>query len=125
MAQHFIGQDGDFTFGANTYSVLTWSGDEETKEIDTTSTGDGGFSTNITGVYHFAGTAEMCADSDALQITPLMAGQQGALQLEVGNTGKSFEGTANLTKASVKNPAEDKVTFSVSFVFTGEYTRPN
>lgn len=124
---NFNGQAGSVTYNMITHSVTDWKGDWETPEINTTSTGAGGFYTGITGPQKFSGTFKMFLDSSALATGNCIPGYgtQATLSLLIGNTAKAISGTANILKATIDNPAEDGVTYEVAYTMTGSFTVPS
>jgi hypothetical protein len=121
------GKNGRALSGGTAINITGWTFTETTDALDVTHSGSSGKRTFISGLTGGEGTVEFDFDDAALfTANPpnLNPGQQITLKLELGNSGKFYQFTAQLTRAELRNPVEGKVSGSASFVSSGAITRP-
>lgn len=123
----FYGVGGNATFGGQSnISVKTWKFKASAEALNTTSTGDGGYKTSITGPVGGEGSFTANVDSSSNEFLGglLTAGsQQTSCTLSLGSSPHSIGPmTCNITSWEVTNPAEETVTIEYNFVTTGSFT---
>jgi predicted secreted protein len=125
MAHSFLnGFSGNIQLGANNLDVTDWTLNVNAEAVDTTNTGDAGWESNILGAKNFDGSFKTFWDSTAVPTgaAGFTAGARGTLTLNVGNSGKSYVGTVQLTQVVIENPVKGAIAFNVTFKGSGALT---
>lgn len=124
MPSFINGFGGTFVFSAATLNVKKWELKGSGEAVDTTNVGDSGWESNILGAKSWEGSADASWDSAAVPTgaAGFLNGARGTLTLNVGGSGKSYAGTAQITEIGVGNDAKTDVTFTVSFKGSGPLT---
>jgi hypothetical protein len=118
MSHTFVnGFGGNVQLGSTNLDIDTWSLNVNGEAVDTTNTGDAGWESNILGAKSFDGNFKTYWDSAAIPTgaAGYTAGARATLTLNVGSTGKTYVGTAQLTKVTIENPVKGVVGFSCDF----------
>jgi hypothetical protein len=125
MSHTFInGFGGSLQLATNSLDVESWSLTVNGEALDTTNSGDAGWSSYILGARSWEGSCKTFWDSAAVPTGApgFTAGAQGTITLNVGSSGKSYTGTVQLTQVSIENAAKGVVTFGVNFKGSGPLT---
>ena len=124
MATFLNGFSGQIQLASGTLQVTDWTLNVNAEAVDTTNTGDAGWESNILGAKSFDGSFKTFWDSSAVPTGApgFTAGARGTLTLNVGNSGKSYVGTAQLTQVVVENPVKGAVAFNCTFKGSGAIT---
>lgn len=111
------GYGGDIVFASATLSVADWEMSISGEAVDTTNSGDSGWESNILGAKSFEGSAKTYWDQSAVPTgaAGFTAGARGTGTFKVGNSGKTYVGTIQLTNIKVANPVKGVVGFDISF----------
>lgn len=118
----FDGQDGNLDFGSNMgISVREWNITIDGEKLNTTSTGDGGFRTNIVGPIGAEGTLTANVDDDGAALYDLITpgGFFSTFTAHLGSSTHQIDFSANILSAEIKNPAEEVVTVDIKYCSTG------
>ena len=115
------GFGGSITFASASLDVESWSLNVSGEAVDTTNTGDAGWESNILGAKSFEGSCKTFWDSVAVPTgaAGFTAGARGTINLSVGNSGKSYSGTVQITQVTIENPVKGAVAFSFNFKGSG------
>lgn len=118
------GFGGSAVFAAYTLDVDSWSLTVSGEAVDTTNSGDGGWTSNILGAKSWEGSCKTYWDAAAVPTgaAGLLAGSRGTGTFLVGSSGKSYSGTLQITSISVENNVKGAVGFNLSFKGTGALT---
>lgn len=122
------GFGGAVKVGSNSYHVENWSLDHQCEILDTTTTGDSGWQTNIAGVKKGILTFKTFYDPT---VNPFLTpydfdpGNTATITLMIGSTGSTWVGTFRIGSAKFENPVKGVVTVEISGETTGALTLPS
>ena len=126
MAGHTFlnGFSGSIQLAVANLDVTDWTLNVNAEAVDTTNTGDAGWESNILGCKSFDGSFKTFWDSTTVPTgaAGFIAGARGTLTLNVGNSGKSYVGSVQLTQVVIENPVKGAVAFNCTFKGTGPLT---
>ena len=105
------GYGGSLTGPKGIVEVTQWKGSISTDKLDVTNMGSGGWKEYIAGLIGMDGSC-------TCQGTAIPARGLSAMSLE-SNGGPTFSGSVFVDKVDVNVPVDGKVTYDVSFSFTG------
>lgn len=105
------GYGGTFTGPTGIGEVTQWKGSITTDKLDATNMGSGGWKEYIPGLISFEGSA-------TTQGTAIPSRGLNAATLTT-NGGPTFTGSVFIDKVDVGVPVDGKVTYDISFAFTG------
>jgi len=108
------GYGGSLTGPTGISEVTQWKAAISTDKLDATNMGSGGWKEYIPGLIGMEGSC-------TCQGTAIPSRGLNAATLDTG-TGPSFTGSVFIDKVDVNVPVEGKVTYEVSFAFTGSIT---
>ena len=108
------GYSGSFTGPTGVSEVTQWKAAITTDKLDATNMGSGGWKEYIAGLIGMEGSAT--CQGTAIPSRGLAAGT-----LDTG-AGPVFSGSVFVDKVDVNVPVDGKVTYDVSFAFTGSIT---
>ena len=108
------GYGGSFSGPTGIVEVTQWKATISTDRLDATNMGSGGWKEYIPGLIG-------CEGSATCQGTAIPSRGLAAGTLDTG-TGPSFTGSVFVDKVDVNNPVDGKVTYDMSFAFTGSIT---
>ena len=132
MSTAYSGILGNVLSGATDMDVKEWSADVETADIDTTTTGDAGWSdsidrpTKISGSFDFfynPAKSPFRAVANLMPGAPRTSGTYPTLTLKTGG-GDQLSGTARITKLSKKGAVPEGIMYTASFTSKGIWTVP-
>lgn len=128
MATYANGFGGSVTVASYTFCVESWSLNGNAEALDTTTTCDSGWETNILGAKSWDGSCKSFWDTASVPTgatAGLTIGARATFVFAVGSSGKSFTGTAQITKITTENPVKGVVSFSLDFKGSGALTSPS
>ncbi|HXS24478.1 MAG TPA: hypothetical protein VN719_09625 [Gemmatimonadales bacterium] len=134
MSTAYSGKDGKVFSGSTDMDVEGWDADVESPDIDVTTTADAGWEDAIEGPIKVSGTFDFLWNplkdpfNTVVNLMPgaaLLGGTYPTLKLQIDANNNYLQGTAKITKLSIKNKVKDAVRFTASFRSKGAWTRPN
>jgi hypothetical protein len=128
MATFKNGFSGNVLVGAYSLAVTEWNCDFEVEILDTTTTGDSGWQTNINGCKKATGTVKTFFDTAAVPTGAtgpnLQNGTSVTLTLKIADTTSVCIVPARIGKVSIGNPVKGVVSFEFPFESNGVCTLP-
>lgn len=133
MAAAYSGLQGTVTAGGTDMQVTDSAFDVEVGDIDTSTTGDGGFEDSIDGLTKVSGSFDFFynktrnpfgALTNLLPGAPRTSGTYPSLAFGTGG-GDTISGTARITKLSKKGSVKDGIMYTASFTSKGVWTFPS
>jgi predicted secreted protein len=120
-----IGMGGSVTVGAEAYPVSEWSIKVSNDKQDVTDTGSAGWQALIAGINMAEVTFKSFWGSSTTGLSTTFAiGTVVTIELAIGTSGDTYEGSFLITDTTVTNPAKNPVEFECTGSSTGAVTIP-